>query len=103
MTPNTNSNVTVTKFSLKTAVNNFTDGYNVHVPKEIKNIISYYQYINKDFLYFHCEKLLAYNTGENMGFQPTVDHVSPSNDAVNRVIISHKSLRSEILSLWIRN
>ena len=51
----------------------------------------------------HCENLWSDNSGNGMGCHTTSDYGEENGVLAKKLIISQQRLRSNILSLWIKN
>ena len=93
----------VSTFGLKTAFQIVTSRNVVNVITEYTNFIYSYPSITQDVIDSHFENMWVDNPGTGLGSYPTEDYVVAENDTNKQAIIYQCCLRSNIMSLWIRN
>ena len=77
-----------------------TDIYPIQIPNSVMWSLSIHQW--KFIVYLHCEILWSDNLGANLGRHSTEYYVDVGDVVTKQLIISHKRLASNMLSLWIQ-
>ena len=93
----------VSTFGFKTAFQIVTSRNVVNVITEYTSFIYSYPSITQYVIDSHFENMWVDNPGTGLGSYPTEDYVVAENDTNKQAIIYQCCLRSNIMSLWIRN
>ena len=90
----------VSTFVLKSEVMIVTSRDGLHVPTEVKNVITY---VTQAMVDSHYEILWSDTSGADLGCHPTENYGAALDDPAKQSIISQQHLRSKMIGLYINN